>query len=210
MRNLLLTNQILAIKQALSANPSLANEGIPFDEKNTTKAHPLHRIADGVFCNVFSDEQAVEIAKVFLQHGADIDGDTLLEKRDTPLIAAASLNADRLAILYIDNGANIHHQGTHGGTVLHWACWCGREALVKRLLQENPAINQHCIDFSSTPLFWTIHGFKNTDQKNPSSYLECVRLLLEAGADKSIPNAEGKTVYDLLGDGDEAFIELLK
>jgi hypothetical protein len=41
------SNDYKGIQQALSANPGLANEGIPYDERNTAKAHPLHRIADG-------------------------------------------------------------------------------------------------------------------------------------------------------------------
>src|SRR5205085_7091612 len=106
------------LRVVLSDNPRLANEGIPYDEVNTTTAPPLHRICDGVFSKKFTDDEAVEMARIFLKYGANINGSVLIEKQDTPLVAAASLNADQVALLYIENGADIHHAGCHGGTAL--------------------------------------------------------------------------------------------
>ncbi len=209
MKKLIDNKDYKRIEQALSANPDLANEGIPYDEVNTTKAHPLHRICDGVFSGKYTDAEGVKMAKIFLEFGATINGNELIEKKDSPLIAASSLQADQLAILYIENGANINHAGTHGGTALHWAAWCGRDKVVRRLLQEGAEINKRCIDFKSTPLFWAVHGLKNGGTNSLRDCLECVRLLIHAGADKSIPNAEGKTVIDLLTDKDLELKELL-
>ncbi len=197
------------IKHALSNNPALANEEIPYDEKNTTKAHPLHRICDGVFSKKYTDEEAVEMARIFIEHGANVNGNNMELKMDTPLLAASSLNADKVAILYIDKGADIHHAGCHGGSALHWAAWCGRDKLVARLIQEGAEINMRCIDFTSTPLFWAVHGLKNGDHPDRQNYLECVRILVQSGADKNIPNAEGKTIFDLLDDGDSDLKEML-
>jgi uncharacterized protein len=106
-----------ALRHALSKDPALANAGIPLDD-NPTLAHPLHRICDGVMKGLYTDVEAAEMAKIFLEHGANIDGDPLREKKDTPLVAAASLHADAVALLYIDRGANIHHGGCHGGTAI--------------------------------------------------------------------------------------------
>src|SRR4029077_18745502 len=104
--------------------------------------------------------------------------------------------------LYIENGAVIDHAGCHGGTALHWAAWCGRDKVVKRLVQEGAEINKLCIDFKATPLFWAVHGSKIGDNNDTSNYLECVKILIQSGADKNIPNCDGKTVFDLLGDED--------
>jgi hypothetical protein len=205
MKKLINNKDYTGIKQALSNNPNLANEGIPYDEVNTTKAHPLHRICDGVFSKKYTDEEAVKMAKIFLEYGANVDGNELTEKQDTPLIAAASLHADQVAIFYIENGANINHAGTHGGTALHWAAWCGRDKVVRRLIQEGADVNKRCIDFKATPLFWAVHGLKNGDKNNRHNYLECVKILIHAGADKNIPNGEGKTIFDLLNDEDLEF-----
>lgn len=190
------------IRQALSDNPQLANEGISYDHSNTTKASPLHRICDGVFTGKLTDEEGVEIAKIFLEFGAKVNGSGLAEKQDTPLIAAASLHADQVAVLYIENGADIRHAGTHGGTALHWAAWCGRNKVVEKLVQQGAEINKLCIDFKSTPLFWAVNGLKKGAQNDLQNYLKCIEILIQSGADKSIPNAEGKTIFHLIDEDD--------
>jgi len=114
-----------------------------------------------------------------------------------------------VALLYIDNGADISRTGTHGGTALHWAAWCGRDKLVKRLVNEGTEIDKKCIDFKATPLFWAVHGLKKIARDNPHHHLECVKILIRSGADKYIPNADGKTVFDLIEDDDRELKELL-
>ena len=198
------------LKKLFSRNPQLVNEGIPYDDANPSKAHPLHRICDGVFANSYTDDEAVEAAKIFLEFGADVNGGELIEKKDTPLIAAASLGADKVGLLYIERGANIHHAGCHGGTALHWAAWCGRDILVKRLLEARAVINKLCIDFKSTPLFWAIHGYKFSKGQNRYHQVECARMLLDAGGDRSIPNFEGYRPYQLLDESDSELRDLLK
>lgn len=202
MKKLIDNKDYKGIEQALSNDSALANEGIPYDNVNTTKAHPLHRICDGVFSGKYTDEEAVKMAKIFLKYGANINGNELIEKQDTPLVAAASLHADQVAISYIENGANINHAGCHGGTALHWAAWCGRDKVVRKLAQEGAEVNKKCIDFKATPLFWAVHGIKNGGTSSMHDSLECVKILIQSGADKNIPNGEGKTVFDLLNDND--------
>ena len=190
------------INMLLENNPELANEGIAYDANNTAKAHPLHRICDGVFARKYSDAEAVKLAQLFLDHGADVNGGELVPQKDSPLVAAASLHADQVAMLYISAGAEINHPGCHGGTALHWAAWCGRPELVKKLIEVGAEINKLCVEFKSTPLFWAVHGLRSAEGKNLDLYKACVKMLLEAGADKSVPNFEGylpKQVWD----GDE-------
>jgi uncharacterized protein len=210
IKQLIDNRDYVGLREALSTNPTLANEGIPYDEMNPVKAHPLHRICDGVFNKKFTDEEAVEIAKVFLEYGANINGNELREKHDTPLVAASSLYADAVAIFYLDYGANINHAGGHGGTALHWAAWCGRDKVVRRLVQEGAEINKRCIDFRATPLFWAVHGLKKGDKSNVNNQVECAKILVESGADKNIPNADGLTVFDLLSERDLELKEILR
>ncbi|WP_419699300.1 ankyrin repeat domain-containing protein [Mucilaginibacter sp. NFX135] len=209
MKTLIDTKDYQGIEQALSNNPSLANEGLPYDSVNTTRAHPLHRICDGVFSGTYTDAEAVKMARIFLAHGANVNGNGLVEKQDTPLTAAASLHADQVALLYIENGADLNHAGCHGGTALHWAAWCGRDKVVEKLVDQGAEINKICIDFKATPLFWAVHGLKNGGATSSSNYLECVRILLQAGADKTIPNCDGNIAFELLDDGDVELKALL-
>jgi uncharacterized protein len=192
-----------SLREALAVNPSLANEGLPFDEHNTALADPLHRICDGVYAGTYTDEEAKKMAEIFLEYGADVNGFGLEEKKDTPLVAAASLSADEVGILYIEKGADIHHGGCHGGTALHWAAWCGRDILVKRLIAEKAEINKLCVDFKSTPLLWAVHGYVSGGRKRVDHYAECIRLLLDAGADKMISNLEGVKPIEFLDQDDE-------
>lgn len=210
MKDLIINRDYEGIRKALAGNPSLANEGIPFDEKNTTKAHPLHRICDGVFAHDYTDREAVEMAKIFLEFGANVDGYGLTEGKDSPLVAAASLYAEEVGILYVENGAAVNHAGCHGGTALHWAAWVGRDKLVERLIRENADINKLCTDFKSTPLLWAVHGYKHGGMENRYHQAECVRLLIAAGADKTVPNAEGTTPLGFLDEKDTELMDLLK
>src|SRR3546814_7954461 len=95
MKKLILDKDYKGIEQALSASLDLANEGIPYDAVNTAKTHPLHRICDGVFSGEYTDEEAVKMAEIFLENGAHINGNGLIEKQDTHLIAVARLHANR-------------------------------------------------------------------------------------------------------------------
>ena len=210
IKELILTRDYAGLEKSLSENPALANEGIPYDEINTSEAHPLHRLCDGVFSGYYTDEEAVEMAKIFLANGAAVNGKSLIPNKDSPLVAAASLHADKVGMLYMDNGADIHHGGCHGGTALHWAAWCGRPQLVERLIEAGAEINRICTDFKATPLFWAVHGLKNGGNKDSKKYVEVVDLLMRAGADKAITNGHGSSVFDLLQEEDEEIRALLE
>lgn len=174
------------------------------------KRHPLHRVCDDVFDGTYTDEHGVEIAKKLLKAGTNVDGYALEFKKDTPLIAACSLNADKLALLYLQHGANIHHAGTHGGTALHWAAWTGREKLVDALIRAGADVHKRCIDFDSTPLLWAVHGYKFEGGRNRHNQLECVRLLVAAGAERNTANKEGTHAVDFLDAQDSALREILR
>jgi ankyrin repeat protein len=210
MRELLMNNDRAGIRAALEKNPNLANEGIACFDDNPAKAHPLHRLSDGVFNHLYSDEDAIEMAKILLEFGADINGGPMKEKCDTPLLAAASLHAEKLGIFFIDGGADIKHAGAHGGTALHWASWVGRDKLVKKLIEEGAAIEKLCVDFKSTPLLWAVHGYMDGGKNNRLNQVECVRLLLAAGADKTTPNLNGMRPVDFLGEEDVEMRKLLQ
>jgi uncharacterized protein len=207
MMNLILSKDYAAIRKALSENPKLVHEGLPCDEKTLQKGHPLHRLCDFVFSGKLTDEEAVKIAELYLAYGAEVNGYEMILKKDTPVLAASSLHADQVALLYIDHHANIHHRGCHGGTALHWAAWCGRDKVVKRLIEKGADINIRCIDFQSTPLFWAVKS--HSEENDKFNQIECIKLLIQAGADKNIPNSNNNTIYSMTREGDLELKEIL-
>jgi uncharacterized protein len=208
IQELIFSADIDRLDKALKANPSLASEEISLPD-NPAKAHPLHRVCDGVFSGYYSEAVGLDLAKILLHHGANLNVDVSPGK-DSPLTAACSLRCDQLALFYIQQGAQLNHQGCHGGTALHWASWCGRDAIVSHLVTLITDINQLCIDFKSTPLFWAIHGYKFGGKDNLHRQVECARMLLEHGANPSIPNFEGYLPKQLLEAHDKAMFDLLK
>jgi uncharacterized protein len=205
IQDLIFSGNVKGLEDVLDVDPALASKEIALPD-NPATAHPLHRICDAIFSGYYSEEIGIALAKVLLHHGADLNVKRL-PGEDSPLTAACSLRCDQLALLYLEHGANIDHQGCHGGTALHWAAWCGRDLLVKKLVELSPDINQKCIDFKSTPLFWAIHGYRFGGKDNLHHQVACARILLEHGADPAIPNFEGYLPVQVVEEKD---VELLK
>jgi ankyrin repeat protein len=173
------------LNKLLADNPKLANQGIsiPYDFTCRTKAHPLHRICDGVFVGKISDNEAIKLAKIFLDNGADIDGDKAKDV-GTPLLAAASLHAELVGIFYIENGADVHYTYKNNGeSALHWASFCGQDKLVDKLIKVNASIDKPDNTYNSTPLGWAIHSLQSNDIRNKHNQADCIKLLLTSGAD---------------------------
>lgn len=192
VKKLIENKDYAGLNQLLSNSPTLANEGItiPYDFLCVTVAHPLHRICDGVFTGKLTDAEAIKLAKIFLDHGANIDGDKY-KNEGTPLLAAASLHAEQVGIFYIDQGADVHYTFKNdGATALHWASFCGLDKLVKRLITANAYVDEPDREHKSTPLGWAIHSLQSKDKMNMHNQEECIKLLLMSGADIKNLNKE--------------------
>ena len=205
LKNQINKSEIEAIKAAIEKNPKLVNKQIKWGPLLKNKSHPLHYLCDRVFNDSLDSKVAGNIAQLLLENGADVNGFGFEELKDTPLVAAASLHADEVALVLIEAGADIHHGGCFGGTALHWAAWCGRDRVVKRLLEEDLDLNKRCVTHKSTAFFWAAHGRANGGKKNAHHQIECAKMIKDAGADTSIPNINNITVRKLLKD-DEAFM----
>ncbi|MEP7269328.1 MAG: ankyrin repeat domain-containing protein [Saprospiraceae bacterium] len=199
------------LSQLLLEKPNLANEGItiPYDFFCKIKAHPLHRICDGVFARKIADNESVTLASIFLEHGANIDGDKI-KNEGTPLLAAASLHAEHLGIYYIENGADIHYTYQNNGeSALHWASFCGRDKLVDRLIKANASIDNPDNTFNSTPLGWAVHSLQSNDMENKYHQVDCIKLLLKSGANTKKLDKEKNEYLLSLAKVDSELLNLL-
>jgi ankyrin repeat protein len=196
------------IRKTLADNPSLANESItiPYDLFCRTKAHPLHRICDAIFAHKMTDEEAITIAKIFLEFGADING----YNDGSPLLAAASLHAEELGIFYIDNGANVNITDENDkASALHWAAFCGLDKLVDKLIKSNALIDEPDKTHQSTPLGWAIHCLTSNNEGNLHNQLTCIKLLIEAGANINKLSLEAKENLHSISDKDTELEKIL-
>lgn len=185
-----------AIEEYVAQHPAVVNEGIPLESNpHSHKGHPLHRICDAVFSGKMTDEEAIVIAKILLAHGSNIDGYKAAGDNNTPLIAAASLLAEKLGIFYIEQGADIFYADPRdGATALHWASYCGRDKLVAKLIEAGADVNLRDKTYCSTPMGWALHVLANEKTGNLYHQRECVNLLVKAGADLSLLD-ESSTKY---------------
>ncbi len=195
VKSLIEKNDPAGLDHLLSSKPDMANEGItiPFDLFCQTTAHPLHRIADAVFSNRISDQDALELAKVLLKHGASIEG-FQGSKQDAPILAAASLHAEQYGIFLLENGADSNVIGSDGASALHWAAYCGSDKLVVALIAAGAKINLTDSQHQSTPLQWAIHCITSNDTANKANQAECIKLLISAGADTEGLDQEAKAI----------------
>jgi hypothetical protein len=203
----LFAGNVSGVETVLKSDVKAASQPIALPD-NATKGHPLHRVCDGVFLEKYSEEIGLELARLFFKYGSSVNPDTQ-PLSDSPLTAACSLCCDQIALLYIQQGADVNHRGCHGGTALHWAAWCGRDVLVEKLVLLHSNINQLCVDFKSTPLFWAVHGLKFAGQENQYNQVKCAKILIAHGADPSIPNFEGYLPVQLLDERDQELRSLL-
>ncbi len=198
------------LQALLTSHPSLANEGItiPYDLFCRSKAHPLHRLCDAVFAGKMTDDEAIDLAKVFLDNGANIDGN---KPHDTPLLAAASLHAEALGIFYIENGADINFTDPKGkASALHWAAYCGLDKLVNKLLQSGAIPDEKEAAHHCTPLAWAIHCLSTGDNGNRNNQVSCMKLLLQAGAEIKTLREDHMNHLLMLADGDSELEKLVQ
>lgn len=195
---------ITLLKEQLKVMPELANQAIAQGEKSAYRVHPIHRVCDAVFEKKITETTALEMVRLLVTQGADVNGkksDTT--SMDSPLITASSLYCDTIAIYLIEQGADPSPRGTHGGTALHWASWTGSAEVVARLLEGEVAIDDQGDEFQSTPILWAINGWLNTKKRNHRAYPEVVAQLLEAGADPNAVNGDGKRALELISSSDD-------
>ena len=93
----------------------------------------------------------LEVVKLTLDRGADIDAVSKNKFSATPLQGAAAMQSVDLARFLIARGANVNCRGDEGGSPLHEAAGNGQIELAKLLLDHGANLNAKD-DHGKTPL----------------------------------------------------------
>ena len=173
-----------APRQLLAEDSSRANELIRWGESKPCFTHPLHFISDMLFEGTLAQGMEIPLVDVLLVAGADLDFQRSREdgkKGDTPLIGAASLGAEDVALRLLAAGAKPDLRGMFGETALHWTALLGLDRLAAGLIRGSN-VNLRDEKYNSPPLGWAIHGWCDPPAGNHSRQREVVALLVAAGA----------------------------
>jgi ankyrin repeat protein len=120
----------------------------------------------------------------------DLPGRLTDEDRVVIVDAAAFRSADTLALM-LDLGFPVHARNSFGEQPLHNAAYHGNGAAVRLLLEAGADVDARDGRFDATPLaFATVGSGEQNGQ--PGSWIETVRLLIEAGASRQDVWISGK------------------
>jgi len=182
------------IRDALAREAALANQTIRWFLNQENESDPLHYVSDCIGHRWLTNGNEGAIAEVLLAHGAAIEG---TGNRESPLIAAASLGAERVAKVLVEAGADLEPTSIFGARALHWAAWVGTPATVELLIAHKADIEARCSEFGASPLFWAVHGYGPHGPTPKADQVGAARLLIEAGASVETSNKQGLSALEL-------------
>ena len=193
-RLLIESGDVDGLRRALATDPALANHTIRWYLNQQVESDPLHYVSDCFFNGLLCNGKEGDVAAALLASGAAING---TQNRETPLIAAASLGAEKVSKVLIEAGAALERTSILGARALHWAAWIGTPSTVELLVAYNAKIEARCSEFLATPLFWAVHGYGPDGPKQKKNQVDAARILIGAGASVNTMNGRGVSALDL-------------
>ena len=193
-RRLIEHGEVDALRRALTADHGLANRTIHWHLNQDNESDPLHFVSDCVGNGWLTNGAEGEIAELLLAFGAEING---IAGRESPLIASASLGAERISKVLIEAGAELEKTSIFGSRALHWAAWTGSAVTVNLLIAGGAQIEAKDSEFSATPLFWAVHGYGPNGPEKKKDQVRAAKTLIEAGANARTVNKQGLSALEL-------------
>jgi ankyrin repeat protein len=193
-RLLIEQGDVEGMRGALESDPGLANRPIHWYLNQHNESDPLHYVSDCVGHGWLTNGTDGEIAELLLAYGAAINGN---DGRESPLIASASLDAEKASKVLIEAGADLEATSIFGSRALHWAAWTGTPTTVECLVSQGAEIEIKCSEFGATPLFWAVHGYGPNGPKAKKDQVHATRILIEAGANVDTSNKHGLSALEL-------------
>jgi ankyrin repeat protein len=192
-RRLIQEGDVEGVQHALERDPSLANGTIRWHLNQDNESDPLHYVSDCFSHGWLTNGREGELAKLLLAHGAAINGSP---GRESPLIASASLGAEKVSTVLIEAGAELEATSIYEARALHWAAWVGSSVTVEQLVSRGVEMEVKDSQFGATPLFWAVHGYgPNGPEKKDQ--VGAARILLAAGANARTFNKEGCSALEM-------------
>jgi ankyrin repeat protein len=192
-RLLIETGNVDGIRGALASEPALANQTIRWFLNQQNESDPLHYVCDCFGQGWPINGKEGEIVEILLAYGAAIDG---ADSRESPLIASASVGAEKVSKVLVEAGAALEDTSIFGSRAIHWAAWIGTPSTVELLVANNANIGARCSEFGATPLFWAVHGYGPDGPKQKKDQVGAARILIQAGASADTANRHGVSALE--------------
>lgn len=133
--------------------------------------------------NNYQFDKWIEVIKVLLEHGADINTRYKKYGNRTAFIHASELGILPAVIFLFESGADIHLKDEYDASALHRASLHGHYETVKFLLEKGTAVNGRTDD-GETPLKWAKEGekdAKNSNLNDTGNFTDTIRILKNFG-----------------------------
>jgi len=139
------------------------------------------------------------VKKIVNQHSHIVNCRDLDGRHSTPLHFAAGYNRVGVVEFLLNNGADVHAKDKGGLVPLHNACSYGHYEVTELLVKHGATVNVSDL-WKFTPLH----------EAAAKGKYEIVKLLLKHGADAAKKNRDGHTPLDLVKEGDQDVVDLLR
>ncbi|GGA80460.1 hypothetical protein GCM10011385_38410 [Nitratireductor aestuarii] len=130
----------------------------------------------------------VEAARLLLEAGADVNAEDSIQ--DSPYLVAGAHGRLEILKMILEHGADLKSTNHYGGTALIPAAEKGHPEAVSLLIEAGVDVNH------INNLGWTALMEAVVLSSGGPIHQDIIRRLLDGGADKTIPDAQGVTALD--------------
>jgi ankyrin repeat protein len=175
------TGDAAALRALLAEDPARANQLIEWGRNGEIHTHPLHYVCDMLFGGTLKRGQEMPLIEALLTSGADCNHQA--SNGETPLMGAASLDAEDVGLRLLDAGAHPDQPVARNTTPLHWAAALGLVRLVARLIEMGADVTRKDAEHHSGPVGWALYGRFNLRPGSAANHARVIAVLVAAGAE---------------------------
>ncbi|XP_078097081.1 ankyrin repeat domain-containing protein 61-like [Mustelus asterias] len=148
--------------------------------------------------------------RLLCQHGVQVNVATQSRSQDTAMHLAVRHGAWPAVAILSRHGANLETVNQHGMTPLHMASGLLDRRMVEELLGRGARLDSKVAGTGSTPLQLAVCAASGKGAQQLGAGLDCVRVLLTAGANVDAQDLHGRAaVHEACFGGREELIDLL-